>query len=146
MINESLLNAICLLLLVGLLYKKVRFSLQQYLGNYVNNVRCKIDEAIEINNSAQKLFLQAQEELENLRNSREVKLQNAQNHANKIRAQYVADIDKVLVRKSQEYKDFLKNLQANCLVDSKAEVAELVNELLFNLLKSEQLSLSNELN
>ena len=63
-----------------------------------------------------------------------------------IRAQYVADIDKVLVRKSQEYKDFLKNLQANCLVDSKAEVAELVNELLFNLLKSEQLSLSNELN
>ena len=145
-IDASFYAALCFLLLIGLLYKKVKVLVQDILDRRIRHIAYDLTRAKEIHSQAKSLFEDSIEQLKKFEQIKADKLKQAKQNASKIRSEYTANTQRIVDLKKQEFARYLTSMQDDILHKNQLRVVEIAHDLLIQAIKSEDRRISNKLN
>jgi F0F1-type ATP synthase membrane subunit b/b' len=145
-IDASFYSALCFLLLIGLLYKKLKYSIQDILDDRIRHVAHNLTKAKEINHQARNVFKESENKLKNFAAIRIEKYEQAKQNASKNRAEYINNTQRIVNIKKQEFERYLIGMQDEILHKNQLRIIEIAHDLLIEAIKSENLKISNKLN
>jgi len=145
-IDASFYAALCFLLLIGLLYKKVKVLVQDILDRRIRHIAYDLTRAKEIHSQAKSLFEDSIEQLKKFEQIKADKLKQAKQNASKIRSEYTVNTQRIVDLKKQEFARYLTSMQDDILHKNQLRVVEIAHDLLIQAIKSEDLRISNKLN
>lgn len=145
-IDASFYAALCFLLLIGLLYKKLKVLVQDILDRRIRHIAYDLTRAKEIHSQAKRLFEDSIEQLKKFEQIKADKQKQAKQNASKIRSEYTANTQRIVDLKKQEFARYLTSMQDDILHKNQLRVVEIAHDLLIEAIKSEDLRISNKLN
>ncbi len=145
-IDASFYAALCFLLLIGLLYKKLKVLIQDILDRRIRHIAYDLTKAKEIHSQAKKLFEESGEQLKKFEQIKADNLKQAKQNASKIRSEYTTNTQRIVNLKKQEFARYLTSMQDDILHKNQLRVVEIAHDLLIEAIKSEDLRISNKLN
>jgi F0F1-type ATP synthase membrane subunit b/b' len=144
--DESFYIAISFLCLLILVSRKFVQWMNSYLANHIDQIDSKINEATEIKDYAQSLFVVAKKELEDFIQIKNNSIAQARKNSDNGKAEYVRNVKLMLQNRHYEFECYLDNLKIIFFEDARTKLADIAHQVEKEAIILEKLEISNKLN